>query len=251
MTSVRAGLRGQLLFVLLAVAALGAAAAVWFAMPHEKRIPNVGVLLIKLVPFVLALEAIAVLRLSATAARRIALAAIPVSFLVYFCYFVPRVFFESGNGNSIYYLLLTLTPFLILALVLAFRLGGGSGATARRLGYAMILLQLSGVEDLAYLTVNPHTDPQWTPIPAVWTWADHMTVFLGRPLTKNEAFVFIGVHVVLALLILLLPNSFWRRVTGRGRQDTSTPAAEEPAPAEHPGPAPQSKGEHVSASPGS
>jgi hypothetical protein len=39
---------------------------------------------------------------------------------------------------------LTLTPFLILALVLAYRLGGGSPGMVRRLGYAMILLQLSG-----------------------------------------------------------------------------------------------------------
>jgi hypothetical protein len=230
MSEVRTGPRGHLAFTVLAAAALAAAAGVWFGMPHEKHIPNLGVLLVKLVPFVLAVEAIARLRLSQRARRRVALAAIPVSFLVYFGYFVPRVFFESGNGNSIYYLLLTLTPFLILALVLAYRLGGGAPGMSRRLGYAMLLLQLSGVEDLAYLTVNNHTDPEWTPIPQVWTWADHMTVFVGRPLMKNEAFVFIAVHVFIAVLVLALPDRFWRRLVPR----RPVAAAEEPVPEPEP-----------------
>jgi hypothetical protein len=222
--------RNHLAFVLLATGALGSAAAVWFGMPHEKEIANIGVLLIKLVPFVLAVEAIASLHLSRHARRIVATVAIPVSFLVYFTYFVPRIFFESANGNSIYYLVLTLTPFLILALVLAYRLGGGAAGMVRRLGYAMLLLQLSGLEDLAFLTVNNHTDPEWTPIPQVWSWADHMTVFAGRPLTKNEAFLFITIHVVLAVLILALPDRFWRRLTGRGHTADPAPREADPAP---------------------
>jgi hypothetical protein len=101
---------------------------------------------------------------------------------------------------------------------------------SRRLGYAMLLLQLSGVEDLAYLTVNNHTDPEWTPIPQVWTWADHMTVFVGRPLMKNEAFVFIAVHVFIAVLVLALPDRFWRRLVPR----RPVAAAEEPVPEPEP-----------------
>jgi hypothetical protein len=166
------------------------------------------VLLVKLVPFVLAVEAIAHMELSAAARKLIALVAVPVTFLVYFLYFVPKIFF----GEGVYYLILTMTPFLILSLVLAYRLGGGSGGVARRLGYAMLLLQLSGLEDLAFLVINEHTDPQWTPIPEVWTWADHMTVFLGEPLTKVQAYVFIAIHVVLALVILFLPDRHWQRL---------------------------------------
>jgi hypothetical protein len=213
--TVQPRLREHLPAGILACAALAAAAVVWFALPHTRDLANVAELFAKLIPFVLALEAIALARLSSAARRVIALAVVPLSFLVYFGYFVPRIFFESGRGQSIYYLLLTVTPFLILALVLAFRLGGGSGGMARRLGYAMLLLQLSGLEDLAYILVNPQTDPEWTTIPPVWSWADHMTVFAGRPLTKNEAFVFIAVHVVLAILVLTLPDRFWRRLTGR------------------------------------
>ena len=207
----RSVFRTHAVFIVLTVAAFAAAAGVWFGFPHEKELPSLWVLLVKLIPFILAVEAIAAMNLSAAVRRGIALAAIPVCFLVYFTYFVPKIFF----GEGVYYLVLTLTPFLILAFVLAFRLGGGSGGTARRLGYACLLLQLSGLEDLAYLTVNPHTDPKWTPIPEVWSWADHMTVRVGHELTKNEAFVFIAVHVVLAVLVLTLPDRFWRRLIGR------------------------------------
>ena len=227
MPRVRTTLREHRAFIVLTAAAIVAAAGVWFGMPHSKQIPNVGVLLVKLVPFVLAVEAIAWLRLGERARRIAALAVIPVCFLVYFGNFVPRIFFENNRGNSIYYLLLTVTPFLILSMVLAYRLGGGSSGMSRRLGYAMILLQLSGLEDLAYITLNPQTDPEFTSIPAVWTWADHMTVFVGRPLTKNEAFVFIAIHVVLAVLVLTLPDRFWRRLIGRAERE---PASAGPVP---------------------
>jgi hypothetical protein len=228
MTSARSTLREHRSFIILTIAAFVAAAGVWFGLPHSREIQNLGELLLKLVPFVLAVEAIAHMRLSDRVRRALALAAVPVCFLVYFTNFVPRIFFENGQGRSVYFLLLTVTPFIILSLVLAYRLGGGSGGMARRLGYAMILLQLSGLEDLAYLTVNPHTDPEWTSIPAVWEWADHMTVFVGRPLTKNEAFVFIAIHVVLALLILTLPDRFWRRMISRRQRPVTEP---DPAPA--------------------
>ncbi len=213
-TGAGAGLREHRAFIILTVLALAAAGAVWFGFPHEKTIPNIGVLIVKVVPFVIATEAIAAMRLSQSLREKLSRLFIPLCFLVFFAFFVPQIFFAAANDKSFYYLVLTLTPFIILALTLSFRLGGGSSGGARRLGYAMILLQLSGIEDLAFLTINPHTDPAWTPIPQVWTWADHMTVFFGRPATKNEAFVFIAVHLVLAVLILTLPDRIWRKIGG-------------------------------------
>jgi hypothetical protein len=65
-----------------------------------------------------------------------------------------------------------------------------------------------------------------------------MTVFLGHPLTKAQAFVFIGIHVILAALVLFLPA---RAVTGpagrllRRVRDRRGPAMVEPAPAGGPG----------------
>jgi hypothetical protein len=85
----------------------------------------------------------------------------------------------------------------------------------------MLLLMLSGLEDLAFLVVNPHTDPRWTSIPEVWTWASHMKVFIGHAPTKYEAYGFIAVHTALALLVLFLPA---RAVTGPLRRLRAVPA---------------------------
>lgn len=203
--------RTQLPFLVLGLAALAAAGVVWFAMPHQKEIGSLWVLLVKLLPFVLATEAIARLDISERARRILGLIGIPAVFLVFFAFFVPKIFFYSDNGPTLYYYVLTLTPFVILGLTLAYRLGGGTPAVARRVAYAMLLLMLSGIEDLAFLTLNPHTDPRWTPIPDRWTWASHMTVVLGGHVpTKYQAYAFIAVHLLLAGLVLLLPGRIVR-----------------------------------------
>jgi hypothetical protein len=233
-------LRLRLPVLVCAAGAVASAAVVWLAMPHDREVKALWILLVKLVPFAFGVETIARLELSPAARRRLALAAVPAAFLVYFCYFVPKIFFTSDDGNQLYYYVLTLTPFVILAFVLAYRLGGGRAGTCRRLGYAMLLLQLSGLEDLAFLTVNHQTDPKWTPIPEVWTWASHMTVFIGHPPTKYQAFAFIGTHVVLALLVLFLParaatalaRRIGRRPAAGGTVAAAGTVADEPAPAE-------------------
>jgi len=102
---------------------------------------------------------------------------------------------------------LVLVPFIILSLVLSARLGGASTGTVLRLAGAMILLQLSGIEDLAFITISTMAGTM-PGIPRVWTWADHITVVIGHPPTRNEAFAFIGVHLVLAVLVLAVPARF-------------------------------------------
>ncbi|MEV0237424.1 hypothetical protein [Nonomuraea sp. NPDC050786] len=204
---------GFLIFLALAVAA---AAFVWFGLPHDREVKSLGVFLVKLLPFVFATEALARLDVEWAKRIRLALWTVPPAFLLYFLYFVPKIFFFGGVEErsreafyGLYYHVLTVTPFLILAMVLAFRLGGGSASLVRRLSYGMLLLMLSGLEDLAFLTVNDHTDPAYATIPDVWDWASHMTVFLGHPPTKYEAYAFIIVHVVLALAVFFTPQRWW------------------------------------------
>jgi hypothetical protein len=210
--------RRHLPFALLAMAAVAGAALVWLALPHEREVGSVGELLAKLVPFALATEAIA--RMDGHLARRrwLARIALPAAFLVFFCWFVPKIFYYNEQFDRLYYYVLTLTPFIILSLALAYRLGGGTPGEVRRVAYACLLLMLSGLEDLAFLTLSPHTDPRFWPIPKVWSWASHMTVFLGHPPTRAEAFAFIVVHVVLAGLVLFLPGrAVARLLPRRGR----------------------------------
>jgi hypothetical protein len=204
-------------FALLVAAAVAAAAVVWLALPREREVGSVWELLAKLVPFVLATEAIA--RMDADLVRRrwLARVALPAAFGVFFCWFVPKIFYYNDQFDRLYYYVLTLTPFVILSLALAYRLGGGAPGEVRRVAYACLLLMLSGIEDLAFLVLSPHTDPRFWPIPEVWSWASHMTVFLGHPPTKAEAFAFIAVHLVLAGLVLFLPGRAVAGLRRRGR----------------------------------
>jgi hypothetical protein len=213
----RVAVRRHAPFALLAVAAVAAAAVVWLALPREREVGSVWELLAKLVPFVLATEAIA--RMDADLVRRrwLARIALPAAFLVFFCWFVPKIFYYNEQFDRLYYYVLTLTPFVILSLVLAYRLGGGAPGEVRRVAYACLLLMLSGIEDLAFLVLSPHTDPRFWPIPEVWSWASHMTVFFGHPPTKAEAFAFIAVHLVLAGLVLFLPGRAVAGLRRRGR----------------------------------
>jgi hypothetical protein len=192
-----------------AVMLLGGAAALTLAIlivaPPQREVTSLWAFLIKLVPFVLAAEGIARLDLDARWRSIVARIAVPASFVVFFCYFIPKIFFYLDDFPEVYVRVLALTPFVILSLVMAFRLGGGSAELVRRLAYSLLLLMVSGLEDLAFLTVNNHTDPEWSSIPDRWTWASHMKVRLGHYPTKYEAFAFIALHVVAAAVVLFWP----------------------------------------------
>jgi hypothetical protein len=200
--------RQHLLSLALSAAAAVSAALVWLLTPHEQQLDSVWVLLAKLVPFVLATEAIAVLDVDLVRRLRLGLIVPAAAFAVFLGYFAPRIFFLAswGTFSELYFLVITMLPYTILALVLCYRLGGGVAAHCRRLAYGALLLMLSGLEDLAFLTINPHTDARFTSIPERWDWASHINVFFGRSVTKEEAYAFIAVHVVLALLALFLPG---------------------------------------------
>jgi hypothetical protein len=198
--------------------AIALAGFVWFQMPHEREISSLWVFLFKLTPFVAAGIAIAWLDLGWAHRLRLHLVLIPACFLTFFCFFVPRIFYyRSITGPEHYYTILTLVPFMILAFVLAYRLGGGPRSMALRLCFALIILQLSGLEDLAFFVTNPHPGG-WASIPQVWDWANHIRVRLGHYPTRNEAFAFIGVHVALALITLTLPGSVVGRILNRPRR---------------------------------
>ena len=200
----------------LAGAAVVVGLLIYALLPHDRDVTSVGILLLKLVPFVLAAEAIAAAPTEALKARWLQLTLMVGFFLVYFLYFVPHIFYFGVQENhapdqmaGLYYTVLTLSPLVILSLVLSYRLGGGDAAIVRRVAYGALLLMLSGLEDLAFLLSIAHT------VPDQWTWASHMAVFLGHTPSKYEAFAFIAVHVALALFVFLSPVSWWRRAVPR------------------------------------
>lgn len=212
-------------FLICLLGAALCAGIIWFALPHDREVKSLGIFLFKLVPFIFAAEALARLDLKFLRRLHAVRVLIPVCFMVYFLFFVPKIFFYAEDHPNLYYHILTLTPFLILSFVLAFRIGGGDAGTGRRLSYALLLIMLSGAEDFAYLTVNTFAPP-YDKIPAVWDWASHMTVFLGHPASKYEAFAFIAVHLVIAALVLFAPVAWFRRLDPRRKPAAAVSGAE-------------------------
>ena len=185
-----------------------------FFMPAEDEVRNLGIFLFKLSPFCCAALSISLLDPKLVARFRLTVLFLFVCFGVYFFVYVPKVFFDVffKEAEGLYYMTLVIVPFIILSLTLAFRLGGGGTGTSLRIAFGLLLLMISGLEDLAFLTINPHEPGKWSPIPEVWEWPSHMIVRLGHAPTKYEAYAFIAVHVGLALVVALHPFRFLARL---------------------------------------
>src|SRR5262245_24190942 len=87
------------------------AAIVWFGLPHDREVTSAWLLLFKLTPFIAAAIAVAGLDVYWARRLRLHLFALPVCFLIFFCYFVPKLFFYAGQEDgfgSLYYHMLTL-----------------------------------------------------------------------------------------------------------------------------------------------
>jgi len=176
-----------------------------FFMPHDRQVQSLGIFLFKLLPFLLAAIAIAFFDINYLYRFKLVFPAFFIGFLIIFTVFVPKIFFHLENYEQVYYLILMLVPFIILFTTLAYRLGGGATGNCLRLALSLLVIMLSGIEDLAFLTINNHTDPAWSTIPEVWTWASHIKVRIGHYPTKYEAYAFIAFHFVLAFFIAYFP----------------------------------------------
>lgn len=203
-------------FLLLGCLAALSAVGVTLMVPRGHTLTSWWLLLAYLVPFVLATEAIAHMDPAWFARWRLAELAGVATFAVFFCVFAPKMFARvlANDFAGFYSLMRVLTPLLILGIALAYRLGGGAGSSVRRMAYASILVMLSGVEDLLFWVWRG------SPVPGSWDWADHITVILGHVASRTEACVFIGVHLVAAVTVLLVPACVRR---GRVRPEPSTP----------------------------
>lgn len=195
----RAGRMDVWVCLSLGVVACLTALAVHELVPND--VENLGSFLFALVPFVLAAEAVARFPDAWRGRWWVPAALSTMTFVVVMAGFAPLMFgaMADNDFDRFYAQMRMLVPFLILALALAIRLGGASAGQARRSAYACLLVMLSGLEDLMF-SVWRGAD-----IPDKWDWAEHITVRLGHVANQNEAFVFIGVHLLLAVAVLVVP----------------------------------------------
>ncbi|MFI7451496.1 hypothetical protein ACIBQX_28645 [Nonomuraea sp. NPDC049714] len=204
----------------LGVLAVALAALVRFVIPYEQEITSLWMLLVKLTPQLAALACVAWLDVAWARRLRLHLVALPAIFLAFLCYFVPATFMtalDMADGTAefedLYLHVVVFVPFIMIALALAYRVGGGSREGVLRVGAAMTILQMSGLEDLVAVMLNSRLDG----IPEVWDWAHHITVRLGHVATRNEAYAFIAAHVVLAVLTLAVPRRLFAALGRRLR----------------------------------
>ena len=170
---------------------------------HAQTIANLGVFFFKLLPFVFALMALCFFPFEKINIP-IKLLFCVFAFSIFFCYGAAKLIFfycEQSPYEDFYLLLQVLTPLFILSLALALRCGGMKSKDVGVFGAIAIIFMISGIEDLTSQFLRIAIVPGYQ-IPEKWEWANHMTVFLGRVLTKNEAYIFIAIHFVIIALIL-------------------------------------------------
>jgi len=218
-----------LAWLLPGLLALLIAAYIYLALPHEREVSSLAMLIFKFAPFVLATIAIAFFPTSPRAWWTVPL--IFLLFLPFFGFLVPRQLYfirfgiqsayELAPGADqagleqifaqFYTITAILVPYFILTVAFAFRMGGGRSGQVLKIGGSGILLMLSGIEDIMFFVVNGF----W-PMPEVISWASHMTVRLGRPATRTEFFILCALHFLLIFLLWALPLDRWMaRCRGR------------------------------------
>jgi hypothetical protein len=198
--------------------ALVVGAYIYFGMPHEREIRSLWTLLFKLTPFFLAGFSVAWFPQKASPLLKAVL--VFATLLPFLGFLVPRLLhltiagYEMGYDmapssdiaplletfGQYYTMVAILVPYVILMIAFAYRCGGGGSANCLKIAWTGLLLMLSGYEDIMFWLVNARG-----PFPEVATWASHVTVFLGRPATRAEFYVFIGVHLVLIAVVFALP----------------------------------------------
>lgn len=189
-------------------------AYIFIFLPHDRYVESLSIFLFKLIPFLFAALSISLVDVDGLGVGAARPVIITFAFLVFFCFYIPRMFFSllNNDANDVYYMTLVIVPFMILTLALSYRLGGGHSGATLRLSFALLAVMLSGIEDLAFFVVNDHPIGRFNPIPETWEWVSHLAVRIGHPPTKYEVYASIILHFALAGLILFTPLRLPRRL---------------------------------------
>lgn len=215
-------LKDNIVSIVSFLLAVSIAAIILFILPQEREVKSLGIFLFKLLPFVFASLALASVKRNILTNQYFQYVLIIGSFLLFFTFLVPKIIFHAKVFTELYLVLLITTPYIILCFLLTYRLGGASGSQTFRLSIALLLIMISGVEDLAYFAVND--DPDFAVMPEVWDWVTHIAVRIGHSPTKNEIIASVIIHFSLAIAVLGLP---FRRINKMFNQSKFTLLAQD------------------------
>jgi len=94
-------------------------------------------------------------------------------------------------------------PGILLSVVAAYRIGGGTAGRCIKLSLSLLLVLFSGFVDIMWYLVNPVGGiPDEVDAP-------HITMLTGQPISYNSTIVFLLVHVVVIIGLNLLPLDKW------------------------------------------
>ena len=194
----------NLVFIICGLIALATGLYAIICMPAERHVSSLGIFCFKLLPFIFGAITIASFKreyCDFLVRTKIALLMVIMAFLIYFGVFVPEIFnaMQTDNWNELYYTVLMEVAYIILFTTFVFRIAGGTSSSTLRLSFSLLVIMVSGIEDLMFHLINKY------PIPDLWDWATHIKVRIGHYPTKYEAFAFIILHCILALLIIFVP----------------------------------------------
>jgi hypothetical protein len=112
-----------------------------FALPADREVKSLGIFLFKLLPFALAAIAIALFDTAVfNRFNGVKIVVIYGCFGLFFFFYIPKLFFDVAfrEASNTYYLTLVITPLMILAFSLAFRLGGGTTGNTLRVAFGAL-----------------------------------------------------------------------------------------------------------------
>jgi hypothetical protein len=198
-------------WLLPAAAGAGLTLLIMLVLPPDRTIDNVGEVLFKVSPLLLAVLAIAGFP------RRpgpglVLLGLLVVGYMgVVDTLHIRHVFAyaEAADRDAafpeLYQFAIFVNAFTVLAILFAYRLGGAPSDRVLKAGVASVLVVISGLNDLTFYLTHDWAGPR----PARLDWASHIAVFVGGPPSAPVAAVFCLVHLVLAGVILALPVGRW------------------------------------------
>lgn len=217
-------------WLLPAAAAAGLTFLIMVVLPADRTIDSIFEWAFRISPVCFAVVAIALFP-TKSGRNLVLLALLVVGYMGLLDTFViTRILEFTGAADQdaafprLYQMTIFLDAFVILAITFGFRLGGGKTGKVMRLGFAGILVLVSGLNDLTFYFSYPWPDGR----PPRLSWASHITIFVGGTPTPTTAIVFCAVHLLLAAAIITVP--WWVHRRRLAATVTVTDAEEAAAP---------------------
>jgi hypothetical protein len=198
-------------WLLPAIAGAAVAALIMLVLPADRTIDNVGEVLFKVSPLLLAVLAIAGFPRRPGLGMAL-LAVLVIGYMgVVDTLNITHIldYAESPDQDAafpeLYQFTIFVNAFTVLAVLFGYRLGGATTARVLKVGVAAVLVVISGLNDLTFYFSYAWPDGR----PDRLSWASHIAVFVGGPPTAVVAIGFCLVHLALAAVVLALPVQAW------------------------------------------